>query len=94
MLGVWWVWAVAAAVLAALEALLPGWVLLGFAIGAAALALALLAGGPLAAMIAGSAPLALLAFALLSLAAWLLLRRIFGVRRGQVKLWDRDINED
>jgi hypothetical protein len=25
--------------------------------------------------------------------AWLVLRRVVGVREGQVKLWDRDIND-
>lgn len=93
-MGAWWVWAVAAAVLAAAEALAPGWVFLGFALGAAALALALAAGGPLATLLAGSAPLTLLAFALLSLVGWAVLRRAFGVRRGQVKIWRRDVNDD
>ena len=49
---------------------------------------------PFAAWVAGSLPLMLLIFALASLAAWLLLRRVFGIRAGQVKVWDRDINED
>jgi hypothetical protein len=32
-------------------------------------------------------------FALFSLIACVILRQIFGVRRGQVKIWDRDIND-
>lgn len=83
MLGTWWIWAVAAVVLAVAEALSPGWVFLGFALGAAILSLFLLAGGPLATLTAGSVPLILLAFAVLSLAGWALLRRIFGVRKGK-----------
>ena len=46
MLQHWWVWAVLAAILAAIEALAPGWVFLGLALGAGALALTLLIGGP------------------------------------------------
>ena len=34
MLQHWWVWAVLAAILAAIEALAPGWVFLGLALGA------------------------------------------------------------
>lgn len=94
MLQHWWVWAVLAAILAAIEALAPGWVFLGLALGAGALALTLLIGGPLAAAAAASVPLTLLAFAALSLVGWALLRRIFGARRGDVKIWERDVNED
>jgi hypothetical protein len=28
-----------------------------------------------------------------SLAAWFLLRQMFGARSGQVKLWDKDVND-
>ncbi len=94
MLGLWWVWAVAAVVLAALEALLPGWIFLGFALGAGAMALLLLVGGPVAAMASGSIAAALLGFALLSLAGWAALRMIFGRREGQVRIVERDVNED
>mgnify|MGYP006169384639 CR=1 FL=1 len=38
-------------------------------------------------------PVLILAFAVLSLGAWFGLRRTMGVRKGQVKLWDRDIND-
>ena len=30
---------------------------------------------------------------LVMLLAWLVLRRVVGVREGQVKIWDRDIND-
>ncbi|MBF9032855.1 hypothetical protein HKCCE2091_01275 [Rhodobacterales bacterium HKCCE2091] len=90
----WWLWAVAALALAVGEVILPGYVLLGFAIGAGLVALLLLVGGPLAAWLAGSVPLLLLVFAVLSLIAWLALRRALGVREGQVKVIDRDINDD
>jgi membrane protein implicated in regulation of membrane protease activity len=94
MWGDWWVWGVAAIALAVGEVLLPSFVLLGFAVGAGVIALLLLVGGPLAAWLGGSVPVLLLAFALVSLVSWLGLRRWLGVYRGQVKTFDRDINDD
>lgn len=94
MLALWWVWAVAALALATLEVLAPGFLFLGFAIGAALVAILLLVGGPLASALAGSVPLTLVVFAVLSGIAWIALRKGVGVREGQVKHWDRDINED
>lgn len=90
----WWVWGVAAVVLAIGEVLLPSFVLLGFALGAAVVALVLLVGGPLAVWLAGSLPVLFLVYAVMSLIAWLMLRRWLGVYRGQVKTFDHDINED
>ncbi|MBY6065248.1 hypothetical protein KUW17_00705 [Leisingera aquaemixtae] len=85
--ALWWVWGAAALLLAILEVLVPGFVFLGFAIGAAAVALLLLAGAGF-----GLAPL-LLVFAALSLAAWLLMRRFFALPKGQVKTFNHDIND-
>ncbi|CUI02022.1 MULTISPECIES: NfeD family protein [Leisingera] len=84
----WWVWAAAALVLGILEILAPGFVFLGFAIGAAAVALLLLVSGG-----SWGLPLLLLIFAGLSLAAWLLLKRLFALPKGQVKTFDHDIND-
>lgn len=84
-----WIWAVIGVALAAAEMLLPGFVLLGFALGA------LLVGAGLWLGILGSSLAAiLLTFALASALAWLAMRRLLGTRRGQVKIWDRDINEN
>ncbi|UWQ73386.1 NfeD family protein [Leisingera sp. M658] len=83
----WWVWGAAALVLAILEVLVPGFVFLGFAIGAAAVSLLLLAGAGF-----GLPPL-LLIFAVLSLAAWLVMRRFFALPKGQVKTFNHDIND-
>lgn len=83
----WWAWGALALVLAIVEMLLPGFIFLGFALGAAGVALLLLLALPL------SLPLALLIFAGLSLIAWLGLRRAFALPRGQVKTFDSDINE-
>lgn len=85
----WWVWMAAALILAILEVLVPGFVFLGFALGTLAVGLLLLAG--IGATL--SLALLLLIFALCSLAAWLILRRLFALPTGQVRIIDRDIND-
>ncbi len=92
--SLWWVWMAGALALAGLEVMISGWIFLGFAIGAAVVGLIFAVGGPMAAGLATSLPWTLVLFAVLSLVAWLVLRRAVGVRKGQVKVWDRDINED
>jgi len=86
----WWVWMAAALVLAIAELLAPGFILLGFAIGAGVTGLAVMAEFG---WLVDSLPRLLVLFALVSLLAWFALRRIVGVRKGQVKVWDTDINE-
>ena len=44
--------------------------------------------------LSGSLPALLLIFAVLSLVAWLVLRPLMGVRKGQVKHFEHDINEE
>lgn len=95
MWNVWWIWIAAGVVLGIFETLAPGYVFLGFAIGA------ICVGGLIAlGLLGGSLSVLVLVFALASLAGWYALRHIFarrgdGVRmRGTVKIWDRDINED
>ena len=85
----WWAWLALALALGILELLLPGFIFLGFSIGALAVTLLLLLDGG----IISSLPALLLVFAILSLAAWLALRRIFALPKGQVKTFDHDINE-
>lgn len=89
--SLWWVWIVGALALGVLEVLAPAQIFLGFAVGAALTGFALLVGIP---GLATSLPATLLVFAVLSLIAWIVIRRSVGVREGQVKVWDRDINED
>ena len=88
MMQVWWAWVVAGFALGVLEVIVPGFIFLGFAIGAvitgALIGVGILVGGP---------PLLLLVFAALSVVAWLGLRRVMGVREGQVKIWHKDIND-
>jgi membrane protein implicated in regulation of membrane protease activity len=85
--GTWWAWVVLGFALGVLEILAPGYIFLGFAIGAI-LTGAVVGFGPAAGL-----PALLLIFAILSVLAWLVLRRTMGVRSGQVKIWDRDIND-
>jgi membrane protein implicated in regulation of membrane protease activity len=84
----WWAWASAALILAILEVIVPGFFALGFAIGAAFLAVmvGLLGFGV-------SLGWSLVVFAVVSLIATLLLRHFFKLQKGQVKMWDTDIND-
>lgn len=85
----WWVWLVFAAILGLAEMLLPGFILLGFAIGALAMA-ALVATG----LFGTSFALTVLIYAIASVAAWWWLNRLFPRDRGNVRVWDRDINDN
>lgn len=88
LLTAWWVWISAALIFAMVEMLAPGHVLLGFALGAALVGLLLL--GPAASF---SVPMLLLLFTLFSLAAWLILRRVFKLPGTRARTFDRDIND-
>ncbi|MBV1866455.1 MAG: hypothetical protein KUG69_00905 [Marinosulfonomonas sp.] len=85
----WWVWIVGGIILAVLEIIAPGYILLGFAIGAIATGVLISIG-----VLGGSLPILILVAAVISLVAWSGMRRFFGIRRGQIKIWDKDINED
>lgn len=84
-----WVWVAGGVVLAGLEMLVPGFFLLGFALGAVLVGLMLWVG-----LLGSSLPALLMVFAVASVVAWVVLRRVVGVRKGQVKIWDRDINDN
>ncbi|MFT6076540.1 MAG: hypothetical protein ACJAZ1_003474 [Yoonia sp.] len=77
-----------ALILATLEVLIPGYIFLGFAIGAGVMGLLIMLG-----VSATGLALTLVIFAVLSLISYLAMRRYFGLKTGQVKLWDTDINE-
>ncbi len=85
---IWWVWAAAALALAIFEMLVPGYIFLGFAIGAAVVSVLLWAGASF------SLPWLLVIMAGVALLSWLVLRQVFGIRKGQVKIIRHDINED
>ncbi|TMV14734.1 NfeD family protein [Arenibacterium halophilum] len=84
---IWWAWLCVAIVLGIVEVMVPGFIFLGFAIGALAVSMLILNIG-----LALSLPLMVLLFSALSLVAWLVLRRIFARPHG-VKYFDRDIND-
>tara|TARA_B110000503_G_C6944253_1_gene328261 strand:+ start:50 stop:322 length:273 start_codon:yes stop_codon:yes gene_type:complete len=83
-----WVWFSAALVLATAEVLVPGYVFLGFALGAFAVGLVLTV------ITVGGLAITLVIFAVFSLVAYLAMRRVFGLKTGSVKIWDRDINDN
>lgn len=89
-----WVWFAAALVLGILEILAPGYILLGFALAAGVIGVGFWMGGGVEAFLAGSLPVTLVIFAVISLIAWLVMRKVFGPRGGSVKVWDTDINEN
>ncbi|WP_309665643.1 hypothetical protein [Tabrizicola sp.] len=88
LFSVWWVWIVFGFALGVLEIMIPGFIFLGFAIGAVLTGVLVGLG-----MAPASLPVLLLVFAVASVLAWLALRRIVGVRTGQVKIWDKDVND-
>lgn len=88
MWNIWWVWIVAGFALGVLEILAPGYIFLGFAMGALLTGVLLGFG-----VLGGSLPMLLMVFAVLSLITWLVLRRIVGVNKTQAKIWHKDIND-
>lgn len=87
MLASGWTWLIAALVLAIAETILPGFILLGFAIGAMVTGLLLLVG-----LLSGFA-WTLLIFAIASGLGWLALRKIFMRPEQRPKIWKTDIND-
>ncbi|HCQ64073.1 MAG TPA: hypothetical protein DIU07_02375 [Rhodobacteraceae bacterium] len=85
---IWWVWVAAGLVLAILEVLAPGFIFVGFAVGAVVVGVLIAVGVVL------TLPWLLVIFAVVSVLAWVGLRRGLGTREGQTKTFDHDINED
>jgi len=87
LLSLWWVWACAALLLGILELLAPGYIFLGIAVGAGAMA-------GVVSVFTGLSPATLVAvFSGLSLLAWLALRRIFRAPDDQTRHIHEDINK-
>mgnify|MGYP003387802430 CR=1 FL=1 len=86
----WVFWMIAAVALAILEVFAPSFIFLGFAIGAALVGVILFLGGSALSL---SLPMTILVFAVVSLISWIGLRCVLGVRTGQVKVFDKDIND-
>lgn len=94
MFAVWWAWIAAGLVIGILEVLIPGYFLfVGFAIGALLTGIWMGLGLHGADWIAASPGNGLTVFAVASLIAWLVLRQVVGVRGGQIKRIDHDIND-
>jgi inner membrane protein len=85
----WWAWLSAAMVLAILEVVIPAFVFLGFALGAAAVGLLLWTG-----FLQVTPAVSLVIFSVMSLIAYAALRVVFGRHKDQVKHIDHDINEN
>lgn len=85
----WWVWMAAGVVMAILEVVVSGYVLLGFALGAVLTGVLIWAG-----VLGSNVSATLLLFALASLAAWLALRALFRLPKDNVKVIRHDINEN
>ncbi|WP_299504828.1 hypothetical protein [uncultured Roseobacter sp.] len=87
LLDLWWVWMAAALALAVIEVMVPGFIFLGFALGALAMVAVVLAAP-------GFSAAALLAtFAGLSLVAWILLRIVFRKQSTGARIVHDDIND-
>ena len=87
LVNTWWAWLTAALVLALIEILAPGFIFLGFALGALAMtAIVLFASG-------FSVSVALALFAGLSLLGWIALRLIFRNHRSAARFIEHDIND-
>jgi inner membrane protein len=84
----WWVWVVAGFALGVLEVIVPGYIFLGFAIGAVLTGILIGIG-----VLGSSFTVTVLIFALMSLAAWYCLRAVLGKHEGQVKIWHKDVND-
>lgn len=85
----WWVWVAGGLILAILEVLLPGYIFLGFAIGAVVMGIVLATG-----LLPLTGGWALVLFAVLSLLAYLGLRATSKRGHDQVKVIRHDINEN
>lgn len=89
MANTWWVWMAAALVLGSLEMLLPGYILLGFAVGAFVMSLGFLVG----LFTETGLPALLGIFAVISLVAWIVLLKFFKRPGSDPKTFEHDIND-
>ncbi len=87
-LTLWWVWICAALALGVIELLAPGFIFLGFALGAMAMAVVVFI------LPATNVPALLAMFAILSLVAWIALRLVFRRQSSGARIVTRDINEN
>lgn len=87
-LSLWWVWICIALALGVVELLAPGFIFLGFGLGALAMAgVVLIAPGI-------NIPALLALFAVLSLIAWIILRMGFRKQSSGARIVTKDINDN
>ena len=87
-LTIWWVWVCAALAIGILELLAPGFIFLGFALAALAMA-AIVSVVPFT-----NIPAMLALYAILSLVAWIGLRQVFRNQSSGARIVTNDINEN
>ncbi len=87
-LTLWWVWICIALALGVVELLAPGFIFLGFAIGAMVMA------AVVSLFAISNVPALLALFAILSLVAWVVLRAAFRRQSSGARIVTRDINEN
>jgi len=86
-LTVWWVWVCIALGVGILELLVPGFIFLGFALGALAMA------GIVATVTLTNVPALLAIYAILSLVAWIALKAVFRKQSSGARVVTEDIND-
>lgn len=87
-LSLWWMWICIALVVGLIELLAPGFIFLGFALGALVMAAVVFVVQGL------SVPVMMALFAILSLIAWIVLRQVFKRQSSGARIVTRDINEN
>ncbi|MFC6760050.1 NfeD family protein [Sulfitobacter porphyrae] len=87
-LTLWWVWICIALALGVLELLAPGFIFLGFALGALAMA------GLVLILLTIGIPALLALFAILSLVGWIILRFAFRHQSSGARIVTHDINDN
>lgn len=88
VLGIWWVWIAAALVFGLIEVLAPGFIFLGFALGA------LVTGGLVGLGFTQSASVLLASFSGISLLCWVGLRFAFRRQSSGTKIITEDVNDN
>lgn len=84
-----WFWLVLGVGLGIAETILPGFILLGFGLGAVLTGLLLFLGA-----IGPSLPVVVLVWAVGSALGWLVLKRVFTRKEHRPKIWRKDINDN
>jgi len=87
-LSLWWVWICIALALGVVELLAPGFIFLGFGLGAFAMA------GVVLVVPGINIPALLALFAVLSLIAWIILRMGFRKQSSGARIVTKDINDN